>query len=153
MVAEEATRLERRRLEKFHQRCKERCNSPKTFSNSFEIDSRHIAEGTLKNPRRFGLTNEHLAAVIRDGFLLVGKSNAFSSAFSAIEIAVTALFRQFKWTDYGNGSVREVTEAIVKVRVLTRERPKKKKDLIATAYVEDVLENDKDLPEVSHEIW
>lgn len=146
----ELQRMERRRLEKFHEKCRNRCGSSKKFREGFDVDRSHISAGTLKNPRRFSLSNEHLAATIQQGLLLLDKCRVVGR----LEIAVTGLFKDYEWTEFGAGQVRKVVENCVKVRVVIREIPRRSKDLIVTAYVEDPSEADvSTLPEINCEVW
>lgn len=146
----ELIRMDRRRLEKFHAKCRHRCLSKKTFTQGFDIDQRHIADGYLKNPMRAGVSNELIASVIAGGTLLLDKS----SADQPLVIAIGAIVKLFEWVESGSGSVIRHTEDAVKVRVVIRENRQGPKDFIVTQYVEMPTSRElKSLGEVEREFW
>lgn len=137
--------LTKKRLQKFHQKCRGACSSKKQFSRSFLVDDYHITQqGQTKNPKRLSLNHEKIGAIIAQGVL----NEETCNETHPMEIAIDGLIKNYEWLDYTTMAMR--TEVCVQARVVIRESAPKM--FIVTAYIFDVVKNHS-LPEVNLEIW
>src|ERR1700733_10783618 len=86
-----------KRLEKFHNKCKEACKSKAQFTRSFNVNDYHItAQGLSKNPMRLSLNHEKIAAIIVNGRI----NERTSDDSHPIEIAVDGIIKNYEWLDH-----------------------------------------------------
>ncbi len=135
----------KKRLEKFHNKCKEACRSKVQFRRSFNVNDYHItAQGQAKNPKRLSLNHEKIAAVIFHGRI----NDRTSNDDHPIEIAIDGLIRNYEWVD--PMTMTHGVDLLVQARIVIREAVPK--SFIVTAYILDKIE-EQNLPEVELEIW
>lgn len=137
--------LAHKRFEAFWKKCKNNCSSQKVFRKSFDIAGGHINKGILKDPLRYSLGHEDMAAIISQGQIKL--ENCSEKPF--FEIAVDGKILNYEWTEFGKQIQVHLEEAI-HARVVIREGSNR--DIIITIYAWPCSKND-NLSEVNREHW
>ena len=139
----------RRRIDLFHNRCRELARSKRQFHNHFLINQDHIVVrgGQQGSSLRHCIEPMHIAAIINGGKI----NYATSKDSHPIEVAIDGVFKDFRYVEYLTTQMpAEIVIPRLQLRIVLRDG--RVKILVVTVHPMQEAVDDT-LPEVNYEVW